>query len=272
MDTVSVITATYNAAATLERALDSVRSQAWAPIEHIVVDGGSGDGTLDILRQRPGVTWVSGKDRGIYDAINKGIASSSGEWLYVLGADDYLVDEQVFADMLGAESCRACDVVYGNVISPRCASPYGGAFNLHMILTRNICHQSIFMRRRLFDRIGPYDLRYRYFADWDLNLRWFLDPTVARLHVDRVVAYFNDGGVSTQNDDTLFREDFACKVMDYGRELPREIRREYARMAVGSCLRRGSPKALKYWMRYWRAGWGGNPCGVGGVSGKGRTT
>ena len=116
---VSVITVCFNAAPTIERTIRSVCSQTGANVEYIVVDGGSTDGTLEILGRHAGRIdrLVSEKDEGIFDAMNKGIGLSSGDVVYFLNADDYFVDARVLADVARAfEEDPARAFVYGNVV------------------------------------------------------------------------------------------------------------------------------------------------------------
>lgn len=192
---VSIITVVRNGAATLAETLESVRLQRGVLVEHIVIDGASTDGTVDILRAYRGHTlrWLSEPDRGIYDAMNKGIALARGEWLLFLGADDGLADPNVLADVFVGRDLSAYDLVCGN-------SAYQNGdhcmprLDWKIRIFNTLHHQAVFYRRRLFD-----DFRYRLdipvVADYELNLRAYLQRR-AVLFTDRMIAISGIHGIS----------------------------------------------------------------------------
>ena len=200
----SIIIPTFNSAATLQSCLQSVMEQEWRDFEIILVDGLSTDDTLAIARSfnDARLRIFSEKDRGIYDAMNKGIVKAKGGWLIFLGSDDRLYSVQTLREVslqLGDE-----DVVYGNVYSTRFGGLYDGEFNQSKILEKNICHQAIFFRRSLFSRTGNFDLRFESHADWDHNIKWFLDRSVKRKYIPDVISHYADGGFSSTSSDQSF--------------------------------------------------------------------
>lgn len=223
---ISIITVVYNGAATLEKTIQTVLAQTYNSFEYIIVDGGSTDGTLAILdTYRPHITkYVSEPDKGVYDAMNKGIGMASGNWLFFLGADDILYDNEVLSSVAGAlgvpvslgqaspssgsASALASppDLLYGNVVSPSYKGIYDGEFTFEKLLRKNISHQAIFYKRQLFDRIGNYNLHYKAYADWDFNIRCFADKGIRTAYMDRVVAEFGEGGISSRHDVPFLRE------------------------------------------------------------------
>ena len=195
----SIIVPTLNAAATLRACLDSVVRQTCSDFELVLVDGGSTDGTLDIANSfaaNLGTRLVihCGPDQGAYDAMNRGVGMATGAWLLFLGADDTLYE----ADTLARAAAfigdhQPSDLVYGDVIMRSTGTRYAGGFDLDRLqFERNICHQSIFYRSELFAGIGPYNLRYRIWADWDFNIRCFSNPALVTRYMDIVVAHYND--------------------------------------------------------------------------------
>jgi glycosyltransferase involved in cell wall biosynthesis len=215
---VSIITATYNAAPTFERCLESVLSQSRTDWEYIVIDGGSTDGTLELLhRHRDDIDyWFSEPDDGVYDALNKGIALARGEWIYFLGADDYLIDPDVLQRIF-AEELRGL-MIYGNVYFTFYGNVYSGEFSRCKLVTRNICHQAIFYNKRLFEMFGCFDQRYRVLADWIFNLHCFFDDRVKPRYMDTVIAFYDGRGFSERNTDQKFRDEyFAIIKNNYGR-------------------------------------------------------
>jgi glycosyltransferase involved in cell wall biosynthesis len=209
----SIIVPTLNVAGTLHACLDSVVRQTCSDFELIVVDGGSTDGTLDIANSfapnlGPSLVINCDTDQGIYDAMNRGVGLASGEWLLFLGGDDTLYEADSLARVAAfIDEHEPSDLVYGDVIMRSSSSRYAGAFDLDRLLfEQNICHQSIFYRRELFSTIGPYNLRYRIWADWDFNIRCFSNPALVTRYMDIVVARYNDmSGNSMRLDEELMK-------------------------------------------------------------------
>lgn len=199
----SVITPTWNAGSTLRSCIRSVASQHFQRWEHLIIDGLSDDETVRIAREAASqdgrVRILSERDAGIYDAMNKGLGLARGEWIYFLGADDTVHDSRVFADILGAVA-EDCDLLYGDVLFMPEGQRYGGPFDLAKMFVRNICHQAIFYRRTVFERIGHFDLRHQVFADWAFNLTCFSDSRIRSRYLQRLVANFARGGTSSQGE------------------------------------------------------------------------
>jgi glycosyltransferase involved in cell wall biosynthesis len=212
----SIITPTLNPGPQLARTIRSVLDQDFDDLEHLIVDGGSTDGTLELVREYDHLRLVSDGDEGIFDAMNKGIAAAKGEWVYFLGADDALADESVLRD-LGPFLTSEYDVVYGDVQSTRFGGRYDGPFDAIKIRKQNICHQAIFFRCQVFDQVGLFNPAYRSRADWDHNMRWVLNSSIRRQYVDRVIADYADHGYSSVNPDPLFQRDRLFRYLSYGR-------------------------------------------------------
>jgi len=203
----SVITVVKNGAATLERTLRSVLGQAYAPLEYIVYDGGSSDGTLALLRRYDDRIdyWCSQADEGLYDAMNRAVRLARGDWLLFLGADDTLLAGFSAAAAL----CREPRTVYyGDVLLAGSARRYDGPFSAAKLARRNICHQAIFYPRAVFAQY-QFDTRYRILADWALNMRCHHDARFRFQYVPEVIAEFNDrSGVSALQTDAEFQRDY----------------------------------------------------------------
>lgn len=213
MDKISIIVPTFNVAPTLERCFQSVVCQSYPAKEVIVMDGASHDDTLSIIKRHQAdiAHWHSEPDAGIYDAMNKGAAAATGDWLYFLGGDDALYDSEVLASIFGGGELDA-DMVYGDVWWRN--ERYAGRFNIYTLSRRNICHQSIFLRRPVFERFGGFNLKYRIAADYALNIRLFGDPSVRRKYVNRLVARYADQGRST-GGDKQFETDMAALLRQH---------------------------------------------------------
>lgn len=221
----SVIIPTFNAKSFINRAIDSVLRQRHVNFEILVLDGLSDDGTVAVLEkyQDSRLKFISEKDFGIYDAMNKGIDRASGEWLYFLGGDDMLHDDCVLSDVARFINFygKSAEVVYGNVQIIGCnhwandGDIYDGKFDLQKILKKNLCHQGIFYRTDFIrNKIGYYNLKYTLCADWDFNLRCWARTTF--LHIERIIADFKAGGESTKNSsDVSFSADYLKNILSY---------------------------------------------------------
>jgi len=202
---VSIIVPTLNAEATVEHCLQSVLNQTYERRETIVVDGGSTDRTLSILDGFRGrINLIKdASDRGVYDAMNKGVRAATGDWVYFLGADDSLASVDIL-ERIFSRDLAAVDVVYGDVFMQRSRTRYAGRFDIYKLSKKNICHQAIFYRRRLFSVVGMFDLDYPLWADYEMNLRIFGTPDLRHRYLDVVVANYSEGGRSSATEDPIF--------------------------------------------------------------------
>jgi glycosyltransferase involved in cell wall biosynthesis len=211
---ISVIIPAYNAEKTIKTAVLSVLNQTYQPVELIVVDGASKDNTLQVLselQQVKSFKVISEKDKGVYDAMNKGITSATGEWLYFLGADDELYNNDVLQKVFGSV-VPAADMIYGNIWLTEQKKVYGGPFGRWKILMKNVSHQAIFYKRQLFEIFGTYDLSYPILADYVFNLKLFAQPELKLQYIDLTIANFAEEGLSSTRRDQNFKRDRANLV------------------------------------------------------------
>ncbi|GAB3732848.1 glycosyltransferase family 2 protein [Spirosoma lituiforme] len=191
---ISVIIPTYNSAKTLQAAIDSVRSQKYKNIELIVIDGNSTDNTKNIIDENAEyiTKWVSESDSGIYEAMNKGIEKSTGDWLYFLGSDDQLCDKIIEKILVFLNS--EVDVVYGDVVYDT-GYAMRSCVGIRCLLENRLHHQSAFYHRSLFNDFR-YDTLCRVNSDYELTLRIYLQkrPTV---YVPFTIAVCGSTGVSS---------------------------------------------------------------------------
>lgn len=201
----SVIVPLFNMAVPLKQCLTSIARQTYSNYEVVVVDGGSTDDSMDVATEfavELGERLVlhSGPDEGVFDAMNHGVGMASGEWVLFLGADDALYADHTLADIAAfLDTHSPSDLVYGDVLARSSGARYAGTFDLDRLLFEmNICHQAIVYRRELFSTIGPYNLRYRTWADWDFNIRCFSNPALNIRYMDIIVARWdNMSGMSS---------------------------------------------------------------------------
>lgn len=213
MPLISIIIPTHNSANTIHLALDSICCQTFTEYEVLVIDNTSTDETLERVMhyasRNSKITVHTEKDNGVYDAMNKGIDLAKGKWLYFLGDDDDFYDHLVLEDVSSILNKETDDIVYGDAITKSNNQRYGGRFDLVRMHTKgNLCHQTVFYRKSVFDTIGKYNLHYPVAADWDLNIRCFRHPGIKKLHIDRVIVRYNnkDGISSVAHYDPLYEE------------------------------------------------------------------
>ncbi|MDQ3112243.1 MAG: glycosyltransferase [Bacteroidota bacterium] len=203
---ISIIIPAYNSGNTIERSLESIRKQNSRNFEVLIIDAVSKDNTLELARKYEKhfqLLIFSEADRGIYDAMNKGIALAKGKWVYFLGSDDELYAPDTLQKV--AEYLQpGIDVIYGNVFSSRFGGVYAGSFDQKKIFNQNICHQSIFFNKDVFKQTGLFDLSYKIWADHDHNFKWFLPGNIKHRFVDVIVANYADGGASSLSPDHAF--------------------------------------------------------------------
>ncbi|RXF69096.1 glycosyltransferase [Arcticibacter tournemirensis] len=201
---ISIITVTLNAAKYLEDCITSVINQSSLNIEHLIFDGGSTDGTLEIINkyERHITYWQSEKDKGIYDAMNKAVKKAKGEWVYFLGADDTLLKGFSFiaSRLKDNYTIYYGDLSYNGISTPR------SEYSTLQLTKENICHQAILYPRAVFD-FYKYDLSYSIAADWLLNIRLWTDKRFKFKYYPYIIANFSSVGISSLQTDDKFLKD-----------------------------------------------------------------
>ncbi len=193
---ISIITTVRNAKYEIERVIEEVQRQTYTNKEHIIIDGGSHDGTADILIKKDGDVdyWVSEADAGIYDAMNKGIDAAGGEWLYFFGADDSFYRRDTLEVMIqNREISDDITLVLGNVIYPD-GRLFRSRFDKKLYYKNCIHHQSAFYRRCVFDKFRyghdgllGFKRHFGISGDYQLNLMLFT-RRINHMYVDEVIA------------------------------------------------------------------------------------
>lgn len=206
MPKISVITVVFNNAHTIEQTIESVASQNYPRIEHIVIDGASTDGTLEIIhRHRERLSaFKSEPDRGMYDAMNKGLALASGDIIGFLNADDVYADSSVLARIARALQNPRVDACYGDLVYVGKSDPTAivrfwksrpfkdGLFELGWMPA----HPTFYARRSVYQQYGGYDLSFRRQSDFDLTLRFLVVHRVASEYIPEVLVRMRSGGAS----------------------------------------------------------------------------
>ena len=224
MKKLSVITVTYNAKLTLERTLRSVSEQSYSHIEHIIVDGKSSDGTIQLVRryESENMLWISERDNGLYDAMNKAAQMARGDYLCFLNAGDtFYASDSVEKMMCSIEDGEAPDMIYGETA----IVDEEGIF-LHMRRLRApekltwksfrqgmlVCHQALIVKRELFE---PYDLSYRFSSDFDWCIRMMKKSKSLHNSHLTLVNYLNEG-MTTINRKASLKERYRIMAKYYG--------------------------------------------------------
>ncbi len=252
MTELTIIIPTFNSEASLGKAIDSILHQSFSKWELLVMDGGSTDDTIAIasIYQDPRIKVHVANDHGIYDAMNHGINQANGEWLYFLGSDDYLLESDVLERML--EGTDNLDMIYGDVEATHFPPEHYGEWT-PKTLSYNRCHQAIFYRRTVFDRLGLYPLKYPVCADHYINLRLFLSSRFHLQYRPIQVAHHSAGGTSTTKHDLTFYNDLNRLIVQYGlHTLPKQLLEKHCLAALSyHCTRpqRASLMFLKTWLR-----------------------
>ncbi|MBC6994157.1 glycosyltransferase family 2 protein [Neolewinella lacunae] len=249
--TISIITATYNSAATLADTLDSLLAQQWPGLEVILQDGGSTDATLEIAARYPFVRIESVRDGGLYDAMNRGIARATGEVIGILNSDDFYPSPQVLHWVAEVFARRPeVDALYGDLV-------YVAAERTERVVRRWIArqydhaawrwgwmppHPTFFVRRHVYERYGSFQTDLRLAADYEFMLRCCYRHGIKVVYLPRVLVHMRVGGVSNKslaNRLAANREDRRAWELN-GLQPP-------AALALLKPLRK-----VKQWLRAWR--------------------
>jgi glycosyltransferase involved in cell wall biosynthesis len=193
----SVIIPTYNSAKTISRALQSVLTQTFSNFEILVIDGASADDTLaqTTAFKSNKITPISEKDKGVYDAMNKGIKLAKGQWLYFLGSDDALYDGSILEKISALiQKHPKSRIVFGDVFTSNGTVERFPNYGFIELLDRCVCHQAIFYHRSLFED-REYSLQYQIASDWDFNMQVFTRQNHP-LYTPELIARYNLEGLS----------------------------------------------------------------------------
>lgn len=225
---ISIITATYNSAETINDTIKSVLCQTNKDFEYIIVDGGSTDETIDIVKSYESefsgrLKWVSEKDKGIYDAMNKGIKMTSGDIIGILNSDDYYTSDDILQTIADAFKCQNVDAIYGDIhfikdgVPDKCVRYYSSRLFSPFWLRFGFmpAHPSFYCKRDVFDKSGLYRLDYKIGSDYEMMVRLFRKHKISSRYVPKDFVTMRTGGASNSNLQsrlTLIKEDVkACR-------------------------------------------------------------
>ncbi|MEW5967253.1 MAG: glycosyltransferase family 2 protein [Pseudomonadota bacterium] len=241
---ISIVTVAFNAASTIADTLASVAAQTHPDVEHIVVDGASTDGTPEVVLTfgRHVAKLISEPDRGIYDAMNKGLRLATGDIIGFLNADDVYADPSVLARVSANMEANGLDALFGDAefVSPRHPERPLRHYRSERFHPERIAwgwmpaHPTLFLRRELYERFGLFRTDYRIAGDFELVARMFHGDTLKYRHVPEVLVRMRTGGVSTggwRNTLLLNREVLrACRENGISTSLPKILSKYPAKL------------------------------------------
>lgn len=201
---ITVAQATFNCVNVIEESLLSIINQTYKNIEYIIIDGGSTDGTLDLLlRYKDNIDiLVSEPDKGIYDAMNKALDKATGDFIIFMGADDHFLSWRTL-EKVAHKLTDQQHVFYGQIYYEAYNLLHKGEFNRYKRALYNYCHQSIFYPKNGYKKY-QYDLHYKIMADNEYNFR--ISKEYPFKWIDETVSFYADGGESAQRKDLLWEE------------------------------------------------------------------
>ena len=219
MTKVSIITVTYNSAATLTRTLRSIEKQTYPEIEHILIDGESSDATMSIIHdytnRHNNVRFISEKDSGIYEAINKGIKMATGDIIGILNSDDTLASNETIAHIVKTFEETGADLTYGDLVYCRYIDKQlhvvrnwvSNDYDPHSLRFGWMCpHPTLYLRKHVYDEQGYYKPQYRISTDYDFILRVFACKNYKKAYIPEVLINMELGGVSNRDLRALLRK------------------------------------------------------------------
>lgn len=251
----SIITVNLNNREGLKKTIDSVVSQTFKGFEWIIIDGGSTDGSKELIEEYTDkiTYWVSEPDKGIYNAMNKGIKVANGEYLLFLNSGDWIIDDSVIqdffensisSDIIGGDVC----LIYNDDTMPIEKSPSPEDIGFDYFFHAGLCHQSTFIKKELFDRFGLYDERFRIISDWEFFMKVVTVYDASYDRFDRVISCFPVDGISA---NPIYKQEIAkdrkkaylkfvpnsfldaYERLDYEVRQLREVQREYENLRDG---------------------------------------
>ena len=208
---ISIITVTYNSAATLQDTIESVLMQDYKDIEYWIIDGASTDNTVDIIRSyesryKGTIHYVSEPDKGIYDAMNKGIKMCTGDIVGILNSDDYYTSTDILRTIAEAFADKKTDAIYGDIHfikddPNKIIRYYSSALFRPFWLRFGFmpAHPSFYVRRHVYEKYGGYALDYKIAADYDMMVKLFYKNKITYKYIKKDFVTMRTGGVSTKN-------------------------------------------------------------------------
>jgi glycosyltransferase involved in cell wall biosynthesis len=201
---VSIITVVYNGEKYLEQTIQSVIKQTYINIEYIIIDGGSTDGTVDIIKKYEDKIsyWISEKDNGIYDAMNKGLAVATGDIIGLLNSDDFYIDNLVIENIVHEFQTRKVDSVYADLIYINNQNKVVRYYDSSKFTPNKFqyglmpAHPTFFARKEVYDKFGNFRLDFKIAADFEILARFLYSNNISFSYIQKPLVKMRTGGVS----------------------------------------------------------------------------
>ena len=213
----SIITINYNNQIGLEKTIESVVSQTFSNYEYIVIDGGSSDNSVEVIKNYHDKInyWISEKDAGIYDAMNKGIRKAKGEYCLFLNSGDYLIDETIISKVFSGNNTES--ILYGNMLvdignNNLKEEKLPKTLTLPFLFKHNIWHPATFIKKELFDKFGLYNEKYKIAADYDFFFLAIAIEKVTNIYIPLSIVVYNLGGISSNPKNLGIIEKERCLI------------------------------------------------------------
>ena len=212
---ISVITVTYNSAKTIADTLDAVAMQTHTDIEHLVIDGASKDGTVEMVlsHANPQIRLISEPDKGIYDAMNKGFTQATGEVIGFLNSDDFYADAAVLAKVAKAFQDPAVDACYGDLVYVTQDNSQVMRYWKSKSFTKGDfakgwcpAHPTFYVRKSVIERLGYFDQSYKLAADFEFMLRYLECGQVRAVYIPHVLVRMRLGGASNESWKSIVQQ------------------------------------------------------------------
>ena len=218
----TIITINLNNAAGLKKTIESVKGQTWKNYEYVVIDGGSVDESIGLIKDNSSSIshWISEADKGIYNAINKGIHLAKGKYLLILNSGDILNSPRVLETLSGYLE-KNYDIVYGNTelvspkAKPRIKTP-PKKFYFDYLTHNTLVHQSVLIKRDLHHTVGAYNEELKIVADWAFLLDATAKYRATCLYVDLIISSYDTTGISAKNKNQRLKEQKGYLLKNYG--------------------------------------------------------
>ncbi len=204
---ISVITIVFNNKESIAQCIESVLAQTYMNIEHVVIDGGSTDGTLEVIKEFQDKLgyFQSARDKGLYDALNKGIKKCTGDVIGILHSDDFYYDNDTLKKVADKFRETAADLVYakGKYVDREDVRKVKRLYPAKDYKPRYLkygwipLHTTIYVRKEIYSKYGLYDLRYSIASDYDISIRWLKNENIKKVFLDEWVVKMRLGGKST---------------------------------------------------------------------------
>ena len=220
---ISIITVSYNSSKTIKDTIESVFNQTYEDIEYIVIDGNSNDKTLDIIKKyepkfEGRMKWVSEPDKGIYDAMNKGINLSTGDVIGILNSDDFYNSNNIIEDIVNEFRNKDIDSVYGDLV-------YVNSENTNKVVRYwkskqykkglfkkgwHPAHPTFFVKKEVYNKYGMFNLSYPIAADYEIMLRFLERYKIKNLYINKIFVKMRMGGESNQSIKNIIKANIEC--------------------------------------------------------------